>query len=239
MSTWFRRQSGQVLPGEEKDNKDDDIEFKPEKLKEDITKDFDTKLTEFQKKQEDTLKPLLTMAENLEKDRLEREKKAKEATEKKNREENEITNEDFLLDSADATRRIVQQANTPIVTVTKMMLAKSNLRDTMEGKPYYAALKAKVDAMVAQQSLDNQCRADVVENCYKAIVFDHMEEIKEGKIKAQTSSMSFEQGGTGGHSGGGKDESTETMTDDEVKAAAAMGIKKEDWIKSRKELTYV
>lgn len=237
---WKRNTDGSFKPAEEDDkNKLGDVEFKPEKLKEDIGKDLDDRFTKFQTANDEKMKPLLTMAENIEKDRLAREESARKATEKKNREDNAISNEDIMLDPLNATQRLISESNAPIVTAMKMTLAKSNLRDVMEAKPYYHGdIKTKVDNMVAAQSLDNQCRADVVENCYKAIVFDHMADIKEGKIKERTSGMTFEGGSTGAHKADSS-ETTETLTADEEKAASAMGIKKEDWIKSRRELSFV
>lgn len=236
---FFRRVDGEVKPGEEGKEKLDDIEFKPEKLKEDITKDFDTKFTAFQTVQDEKMKPLLTMAENIEKDRKVREENARKAAEKKDREENAITAEDFLLDPVSAARRVAAESNSGIAKATLMLAARGNIRETLEDKEYYhGAIKGKVDAMIAQQTLENQCRPDVVENCYKVVVFDHNKEIQEGKIKARTSSFNFESS-SAGPKGNSSDETTETMTKDEELAAAAMGIKKDDWIKSRKELSFV
>lgn len=235
---WFRRSDGSMGVKDEKEGLED-VEFKPEKLKEDITKDFDTKFTEFQTKQDEKMKPLLDMAANIERDRKEREETAKKAAEKKEREDNSLTSEDFMLDPLGATRRAIQEGTQGVARATMMLAARGNIRETLEDKPYYhGEFKTKVDAMIANQSLDNQCRPDVVENCYKVILADHITEINEGKIKARTSGMSFEGGSTGGHKADNT-ESAETLTADEEKAAAAMGIKKEDWIKSRRELSFV
>lgn len=235
---WFRREDGSMAVKDDKD-KVDDIEFKPEKLKEDITKDFETKLTKFGTDQDAKMKPLLDMAANIEKDRLERERKAAEATAKKERDDNSLTNEDFMLDPKEATRRAIAEGTSGLTKATMMLAARGNIRETLQDKEYYHGdFKAKVDEMVAQQSLENQCRPDVVENCYLVQVAKNMKEIQEGKIKARTSSATFEGGSTGGHKADSSD-TPETLTADEEKAAAAMNIKKEDWIKSRRELSFV
>lgn len=236
---WYKRSDGSMAAGEEK-GKDDDIEFKPEKLKEDIGKDLDDRFTKFQTANDEKMKPLLTMAENIEKDRLAREKAATDAAKKKEREDSALTNEDFMLDPAEATRRAIAEGTSGLTTGVKMLAARGNIRETLQDQEYYHGdLKTKIDSMVAAQSLDNQCRSDVVLNCYKTVVFDHMKDINEGKIKAKTSSSTFEGGSTGGHKADSDNSTAETMTEDEKRAASAMGIKPDEWIKSRKELSFV
>jgi hypothetical protein len=237
-STWVKRSDGSMGVKDDKE-KDDDIEFKPEKLKEDITKDIETRFTDFQTKQTETLKPLLTMAENIERDRLSREKAAKDAAEKKNKEDNQVTDEDFLINPAEATQRLVNEGTKGIARATMMLAARGNIRETMEGKEYYHGdVKSKVDTMIAQQSLEMQCRPDVVENCYKAVVFDHMKDISEGKIKARTSGSTFEGGSTGAHTPDTK-ESDEVLTADEKQAAKNFGLTEKQWVESKREMTFV
>jgi hypothetical protein len=236
---WFRRADGS-MSAEDKDKKDDDIEFKPEKLKEDITKDIETKLTDFSTKQDEKMKPLLDMAASIAADREERRKAAETAAAKKAKDDNDLTAEDFMLDPAAATKRAIAEGTSGLTKATLMLAAKQNKQDTLMEKEYYHGdIKTKVDAMIAQQSLEYQCRADVVENCYKTVVFDHMKDIQEGKVKARTSSSNFDTGGTGGHKIEGKEGENETLTDDEKKAAAAFGLNDKDWIKSRREMSYV
>ena len=235
---WYRKSDGEVKPGDEK--KDDDVEFKPEKLKEDITKEFDTKFTEYQTKQDEKMKPLLDMASNIERDRLAREEKARKESEKKDKDDNALTSEDFMLDPAGSTKRAIAEGTAGLTKATLMLAARGNIRETLESKEYYHGdFKAKVDAMIASQSLEMQCRPDVIENCYKVIMADHMKDIQEGKIKARTSSATFDTGSTGGHKVEGKEGENETLTADEKQAAAAMGINDKDWIKSRRELSFV
>lgn len=236
---WYRRSDGS-MSAEDKDKKDDDIEFKPEKLKEDITKEFDTKFTSYQAEQDKKMQPLLDMASQLASDRAAAAKKIKDAEDKKNKDDNALTNEDFMLDPAEATRRAIAEGTSGLTKATLMLAARGNIRETLESKEYYHGdFKSKVDAMVAQQSLENQCRPDVVENCYKVIMADHMTEIRDGKLKARTASSTFEGGSTGGHKADSDNSTAETMSEDEKRAASAMGIKPDEWIKSRKELSFV
>lgn len=235
---WFRKPDGEVKPGEEK--KEEEIEFKPEELKKDISTEFDNKLKTFGEEQDKKMKPLLDMAANIENDRKAREEKARKEAEKKDKDDNALTSEDFMLDPVAATQRAIKDGTSGLTKATMMLAARGNIRETLQDKEYYHGdFKAEVDTMIAHQSLENQCRPDVVENCYLVTLAKHMKDINEGKIKARTSGMSFETGGTGGHKPEGKEGENETLTSDEKQAAAAMGIPEKEWIKSRRELTFV
>ena len=231
---WFRRPDGSV--SSEKPDSLKDIEFKPEVLKADIETSLTSKLTEFSTEQEKKFKPLFDMAAAIEADRAA--KSAKEQTErnKKQREENEVTDEDFMLDPTGAVDRKMHGTNTAV----KMLAARMAKQDTLGDKEYYhGEIKSKVDAMLAAQSVDSQCRADVIENCYKVVCFDAQKDIAEGKIKAKTSSATFEGGSTGAHSGKDTIEKSDDLTAEEKFVAQKMGISEKDWASSKRELTYV
>jgi hypothetical protein len=234
MAFWKKMVDGSFKPADDNDNSD--IEFKPEKLKEDITNEVKSSLSAFETKNNETLKPILEMAAQIKADRESRAEAARKAEENKNNKENEVTSEDFMLDPAEAVRRQMQGTNTAVM----MLAARAALRETLEDKEYYYGdIKQKVDAMVAQQPLPSQCRADVIQNAYKLVMFDHMKEVQEGKIKARNTSAIFEGGSTGGHDGKKADDANESMTADEKLVASKMGISDKDWISSRRELSYV
>lgn len=231
---WKRMSDGSFKPAENDTN--DDIEFKPEKLKEDITKTVTDSLSAFETKNNETLKPILEMAASIKADRDAKAEAVRKAGEDKNRQDNEVTSEDFMLDPADAVRRSMTGTNNAVM----MLAARAALRETLEDKEYYYGdIKQKVDAMVSQQPLASQCRADVIQNAYKLVMFDHMKEVNEGKIKARNTSVIFEGGSTGGHDGKKADDANESMTADEKLVASKMGISDKDWISSRRELSYV
>jgi hypothetical protein len=236
---WYRKNDGEVKPGDEK-KEDEDIEFKPEKLKEDIGKDLDERFTKFSTANDEKMKPLLTMAENIEKDRIAREERARKEAEKKDKDDNALTSEDFMLDPAGATKRAIAEGTSGLTRATMMLAARGNIRETLEDKEYYHGdFKTKVDEMIANQPLEAQCRPDVIENCYLVILAKNMKDIQEGKVKARVSGSTFDSGGTGGHKAEGKEGENDTLTADEKQAAAAMGINEKDWAKSRRELSFV
>lgn len=229
---WYRKPDGSMSD----ENKLEDIEFKPEKLKEDITKDFGEKLTAMQTAQDEKMKPLLDMATQLAADRAERAELARKAAEKKATENQELTSEDFLLDPIEAIRRAQQ----PVAKATMMLAARMATKDTLEGKEYYhGEFKTQVDALVASMSLEQQMNPASIENCYKIAFADNYKAITEGTIKARTSSSQFESSSTGGHSGSGKTDSLDALTKEEEHMAKTFGMTNEQWAKSKKELEYV
>ena len=226
---WYRR-DGQLVEGE----KLDDVEFKPEKLKEELTTSFKTSLTEMQAAQDEKMRPILEMAAAMAQERADRAEAARVAAANANKGP-EVTAEDFMLDPADAVSRMNRGTNTAV----KMLAAKMNKQDALADKEYYHGdIKSKVDAMISQQTLDAQCRADVVENCYKLVMFDHMKDIQEGKIKSRNSANVFDSNSSSGNSGKSEGES-ETLNADEKLVAKRMGISEKDWITSRRQLEYV
>lgn len=236
---WIRKSDGSMGEGDA----NSDIEIKPEQLKKDITEHVDNKLAEsfktFGEANDAKLKPLLDMAASIAQDKADKAEAARKATENKNREDNQLTTEDFMLDPLDATRR----AQAPLASAVKMLAARSAIRETFENVesfPYYTGdVKAKVDAMIAQQPLDAQMRSDVISNCYKAVVHDHLKEIQEGKLKARGSAAMFDGGSSGGHTGKSGESTTETLTEEEKAAAKVFGMSEADWSKSKRELSYV
>lgn len=230
---WFRRDDGELKAGEQKL---DDVEFKPEKLKEDITTEFDTKFKTYQTEQDAKMKPLLDMAANIEADRVARTKAAKEAADKKTAEENGVDDNDFLLDPVEAVRKLQEPQTKMLVQLASRQARAEILGDE---KYYYGDIKSKVDAMIDSQPMNQRIDPNMIRNAYKLVMYDHQQDITDGKIKARNTGAIFESNGTGGHSGTDKNDTAESWTSEEEFTASKMGINKTDWIKSRKEMSFV
>lgn len=232
---WFRRGDGSFGSGEDKD-KLDDVEFKPDEFKKDLTEYFKTQLTELQTANDAKMKPLLDMAANLEADRAARAKAADDANKKKTTEDNQVTEEDFLLDPIDATRRLQQPVNNAVMSLA----SRQARREILEDKEFYHGdIKTKVDAFIDAQPLQNRIDPNVITNAYKLVVFDHQKDIADGKIKARNTSLIFESGSTGGHGGKEHTDDTGSLTDEEKRTAKIFNMSEADWKKSRAELTFV
>jgi phage I-like protein len=233
MSFWKKRADGSMEPAD--NNSLADIEFKPEQLEAKITENFNSSIEKLRAEQQESLKPLQEMAAAIMAERAERAAKAQRERDAKNHEDNQVSAEDYLLDPEAATRKQLQ----PVARATMILAAKMAKQETLGEKEYYHGdIKSKVDAMLANQPLESQTRPDVIENCYKLVMFDHMDAVRDGKIKSRNTSAIFEGGSTGAHSAkeGGE---TETLSAEEKQVAKLMDISEKEWIASRKELQYV
>lgn len=231
---WFRRSDGSF--GAKDESKLDDVEFKPEDFKKDLETTFTTKLTEMQTAQDAKFAPMFEMAAQLKADREARETAAKKANEAKNREDNQVTDEDFLLDPGGAVDRKLQGPTNAIL----MLASREARREVLAELPYYhGELKTKIDAFIDSQPLANRSDASVIMNAYKLTVYDADQAIKDGKIKARNSAMNFESNGTGAHSGSETKDGMEALTAEEKFIASRMGVSETDWAKSKKEMSFV
>lgn len=234
MSFWKKRADGSMEPADP--NALSDVEFKPKEFEEKITSSFKTQLEAFQAANVETNKPLVEMAQAIAAERAERKAKADREAAAKTREENQVTDEDFLLDPQGATRKQLQ----PVAQATMMLAAKMARQETLGEKEYYhGEIKSKVDALIATLPLAQQTNEASLMNCYKIACYDHQKDITEGKIKAKNTSAIFEGGSTGAHSGKENEGSNETLTAEEKHVAQVMGVSEKDWISSRRELSYV
>jgi hypothetical protein len=128
----------------------------------------------------------------------------------------------------------------PLIRNQQAANAMLMINETLGDMDYYKSdpeFKAKVLAKINSQPLHLRSNADIILNCYKLVRFDESEAIKEGKYKSITGGASTT--GTGGHSGSRAEQAEVTMSDEEKVYARKMGIKEEDWIKSKKTLEYV
>lgn len=234
MASWFKREDGEMKPGE--DSKKPAEEFDPAKFQSAVETSVKTQMEEFYNKQSEANKPVHDFISTLQKERDERAAKAATENAKKQQEEGQTTDEDWILDPSAAVKKQIDPTNRALLTVA----AKQMRSEVLGEKEYYHGdIKAKVDAILAQQSLANQNRADVLENTYKIVMFDHQKEIADGKIKARNMSGVFESNGVGGHNGKSDAEKGEELSADEKFAAKQMGISEKDWQSSKKELVYV
>jgi hypothetical protein len=229
---WYRRGDGSLTPG---DKKEEDIEFKPEELKKDINESVKAALEEIETKRASEMKPIHDMVSAINKDREDRANAAAKLAAEKKKEENQVSDEDFLLDPAGATAKAIAPTNNAVY-----MLAARQARSEVLGDKeyYYGDVKNEVDKMIQLQPLARQSDVSLIENCYKLVMYDKQKDIADGKLKIRNNSASFQSNGTGAPSAEDKNKD-EDWSKEEENAAKSMGFSKKEWITSRKELTYV
>ena len=237
-SGWIRRNDGSMGPGDDS-NSLKDIEFKPEKLKQELTETFETHITALVESQKEALKPMNDFMATIMQEREERRQAAQRALEAKNKQDGEVTTEDYILDPTGAVKKQLESYINPLVKTQQMITARMAAKEVLGDREYYHGdLKAKIDNMIASGTLEQQSNPQFLDNCYKLSVYDAQQDIAAGKIKARNNVASFESTGTGAH-GGRSEESSETLSGEEKLIAQKMGFSEKDWISSRKELTYV
>lgn len=230
---WFRRGDGSFKPGDEKE---EEVEFKPEELKKEISTELTNKFGEFQTASDKKLEPLLEFVTTYNKDKEAHELAARQAKENKNKEDNELTEEDYLLDPIAATRRAMEPTQRALIAVTSRQLRK----EILDEEPYYHTdIKSKVNTMIDNQPINVRTDPNVIKNCYKVVLFDYQKDIADGKIRAKNTSAIFEGGSTGAHGGKESGEDTTSLTDEEKRTAKIFNMSEADWKKSKAELTYV
>jgi hypothetical protein len=232
---WFKRSDGSLSP-EEQRRQSDDIEVDPAKFKTEIATEFKTHLDSYKAEQDEKFKPILEFAEQMRVDRDARiagEKKTRDAEARK---ANEVDDTDFILDPSAAVDKKLKGTQTAV-----LMLAARQARGEVLGEKeyYHGDTKNEIDKMIEAQPLASQSNTNVIENCYKLVMYDKQKDIADGKLKSKNNAASFASDGTGGHAGKGAGEHEEEMSVDEKFAAKALGLNEADWKKSKKELTYV
>jgi len=177
-------------------------------------------------------------------DKTAREKAAKDAADaaarqnqNKRQEEIDAELEDLILTNPkEAIRKATESQSVAIMTLRADNIRRETFEDAEKFKYYHGDFKRKVDALIANQSLAARNDASVVENCYKTILADHMDEIVEGKLKSRFASSTSNGGTSSGSAGGtstGAKEKTVLTGDyerDVRKAAQQVGIKYEDYV---------
>src|SRR5580693_999901 len=103
--------------------------------------------------------------------------------------------QEFMLNDPDGYTRSKIEPTTRLALITNGKLVRN---ETLSGKPYYfGSFKQKVDELIDNSSSNNlQLRSDpsFVNNCYKIVMADHMEEIQAGKLKQTAALQSFSDG---------------------------------------------
>jgi len=225
---------GKPKPGDNKDDKV--IEITPES----INKSINDNKTEFEKKLTDlgdsinNHPTLLAM-----KDFLDAQKTASEQAAARRAAESRQQGEKKFEGMDDTTREYVNETLRPIAQATLMQQGNEMRRsifDDEEAFPFYTGgLKAKIDALLDAQPLEQRANPEIIRNVYKIVVFDNEKDIKENKIKSRLTSASNAGTGTGAPGSGDKT-AMPVLTAQMQSVAKAMGMSDAEYAASMKEL---
>lgn len=173
----------------------------------------------------------------------EKQRKNEEEHRKKTESNSADLDEMFLVDPANATKKLLNDTMSPLIVSQVNTAARLTMRDLFDSNPdefefiHDPIIRREVEANVSKLPLASRSDPESIRNCYYVVKGRHESEIKEGKIKTKISAASGTGNGTG--SVGGKSEEVVTLTPKEKRAAQVFGLKEEDYIKSKKELSYV
>lgn len=195
---------------------------------------------------ETKLSELTTLFSNDLKDRKKREDDAaaasaaavarKNHTERQEQIDSEIE-ELMLTNPKEAIRKATESQSVAIMTLNANNIRREVFEDSEKFKYYYGDIKSEVDKLIAGQTLAARNDPSVVENCYKTVLGNHVDELVEGKLKSRFASS--ENGGRGTSSGsagstgtGGNEKKTRDadFESDLRRAAKQVGIKYEDYV---------
>jgi hypothetical protein len=232
---WFRQKDGSLAPGEDRDGLAD-VEFKPEKFKEELTNTLTEKFAAQEAKQAEAMKPMQEMAELMKAERAERAAAEARRVAAAKQEEQGDFSERMMLDPESAIEEKLQGTNKALM----LLAAREARRETLDSKEYYhGAIKERADALIETLPLAQRSNAGSLENCYKIACFDNQKEITEGKIKARNTSGIFEGGSTGAPSGSGSAEAHDNLSVEEKQMAKNFGMSEKEWGAQKREMSYV
>ena len=112
-------------------------------------------------------------------------------------------------------------------------LRRSIFEDAENYEYYTGDVKRKVDEMLDREPLSSQNNSDVVRNAYKVVVFEHMKDIQDKKLRSRLSSTSASP--ILSNQNTPDPNALPTLNQEEKDFAKNMGISEADWAKSKKE----
>lgn len=215
-----------------------EIELNNDAISEVVKPQLDAMKTEFESSMESKLKPI---ADYFASQQAKEAETARQAAARQRKTDLEIDPTDYITDPEGVLNKRLQPLVDKINAQSSIIV-----RNEILGKmDYYSSdptFKAKVDSLIDAQGPESKANAAVVMNAYKTVVYDHMQDIQDGKIKSQASLAANAGGGKGGYSGSAserREESDEAMSAEEKVYARKLGISDKDWTSTRKELEYV
>lgn len=154
----------------------------------------------------------------------------------------------FLDDPEAAVNDRINKRVTPIITATLdtraamefdrvgNAIVRDDKGNSSRKFPYWDVYRDEIKKLVDEQPLAHRCNPAIIENAYKVVVGNHVEDISNHRVKG-TGMFAVESASNNGITRGGTkiDELSEV---DKIQASK-FGMKPEDWLKAKGKLEYV
>jgi hypothetical protein len=148
-----------------------------------------------------------------------------------------LTAEEQFEEFANDPTAFINKRISPTTKLSLMNTSKALRMETLGGKEYYhGEFRKKVDALIDSTNDVNQTvNPAYIENCYKIVLADSLDDIQQGKLKKQLS-MSTESSASGERSIDPNAKPSVEYRDAKTKyAAAQMGLTDDDVVSAAKD----
>lgn len=140
---------------------------------------------------------------------------------------------DWVLEPEKATQATVRSLVSPLITATADMKAQLIYdRFAASNRKGFKKFETEIKALWDKQPLGAKQNPEVMENCYKVVVADHIDEIQKGGESFFIESSSG--GNSGGLSGGGDNKgkkAEDILNADQLELCKKWGVTPEDYLK--------
>lgn len=140
---------------------------------------------------------------------------------------------DWVLEPEKATQATLSKMITPIITATADMKAQMLYDRFASTQPKgFRKYEKEIKELWDKQPLAAKQNPEVIANCYKVVVADHLDEIQKGgeSFFIESSSGSSSSGATGAGSNSGK-KAEEILNADQLELCKKWGVSPEDYLK--------
>jgi len=233
MPKWW---SAKKEESEEEDEHKNDIEIKPPKeVTEKLAKidNLELGLNELK----DKSKVLDRMSSYLdEQDNARQAARAKEAAERAKK-ATENQDEEWLTDPQKAFQTAVNPLVAAQINTSSQILRRDIFNDGKEFEFYQGDFKKKVDQYIDQLPLQAKNDPASIKNCYFLVLGQSQAEIRDGKLKSRFAAVTTSNAKDGTNKGESSDKIT--LSDEQKRAAARLGVPENKYAARVKEFDYV
>lgn len=143
--------------------------------------------------------------------------------------QNQDDDVDFVLEPEKATRSVVSKMVTPLIATTADMRIQLNIANFKATNPVgFKKYETEIMEMFNKEPVGNKVNPSLIENCYKIVIANHMDDIRKGG-----ESFFVETGGSssGNQTGDVKKKAVDVLNKDQLDLCTKWGVDPEDYLK--------